>query len=160
LLLAVIAFQSPAACAVAPEGYQVAQSISVHDGCDCIIELLEDNRITEAIRKDIAERGNVFSNPTLYAVFDRIPIRNAAVQIVDRRGNVTDRREFDMPLATINEKPIRIGLPAPVAYELTVDRSRGELLSSGPDSYFFSVSKRKFTWIEFLDDATHRREGL
>ena len=87
-------------------------------------------------------------------------MRNAAVQIVDWQGNVEDRRDFDMPLAILNEKSVKIGLPVPTAYELTVDRNRGELLFSGLATYFFSVAKSKFAWIYFLDDTTHRRYEL
>lgn len=40
LLSAMIGLQIPAAYAVAPEGYQVVQSVDVHGSCDCIIELI------------------------------------------------------------------------------------------------------------------------
>lgn len=153
-------FQSAAASATAPGGYQVAQSVAVQGDCHCTVELLEDSRITDSIRDDIAKKGNILNDSTLYGVFDKVPMRNAAVQIVDRQGNVEDRRDFDMPLATLDGKPVQIGLPVPIAYELTVDRNRGDLLFSGPATYFFSVSKSKFVWIHFLDDTTHRRYEL
>ena len=47
-------FQSPAAWATAPDGYQISQRVVVQSDCHCTVEVLEDDRITDAIRNDIA----------------------------------------------------------------------------------------------------------
>ncbi len=151
---------APGAWAAAPNGYRVAQSVTL-SGCACKAEMLEDARLTDAMRNVLAGVGVIDpKDEVLFKTFAAAPMKNAAIRIVGPKGKVTDRREFDVPLAILRDKPLALGVPKASVYSLEVDRNRGEVAFSGPAYYFFSVQGGRFDWVKYADQATGKRLEL
>lgn len=160
LLFAAVSPAASHAAAIAPDGYQVVQSIPLR-GCACKAEILEDARLTQPMRDVLAGIGVIYpKDEPLFKDFDKAPMKNAAIRIVGPKGKVLDHRDFDVPLANLRDKPLALGIPKDAIYSLEVDRSRGELYFSGPAYYFFSVRGGRFDWVHSVDQATRKRYEL
>jgi hypothetical protein len=138
-----------------PAGYRVAEQIPAGALNGETFVILEDNRITSAMRKQMwgqADDPDILFDPGSPQAreFAQHPFRNARLRLMDPSGAIAAEKAFTEPLAEIKPAPLR-GMPAPTFF-LTVDYSTGAGGFSGPATTILVPSAAKLEPLHYLSD--------
>ncbi|RAS39326.1 hypothetical protein BX591_101665 [Paraburkholderia bryophila] len=129
----------------APDGYHVIQRAPGLDGDS--IELLEDERITPALQKQLwgtgaSEEGLPGNDPK--------PLAKAQLRLVSTSGAIAATRQLDYPLARVQPAPLH-GLPGPVLF-LTVDATAPMGSYSGPATQILMPPRQSLDPVQYTTD--------
>ncbi|WCM18569.1 hypothetical protein NDK50_14050 [Paraburkholderia bryophila] len=129
----------------APDGYHVIQRAPGLDGDS--IELLEDERITPALQKQLwgtgaSEEGLPGNDPK--------PLVKAQLRLVSASGAIAATRQLDYPLARVQTAPLH-GLPGPVLF-LTVDATAPMGSYSGPATQILMPARQSLDPVQYTTD--------
>ncbi|ASL45341.1 hypothetical protein bAD24_I17865 [Burkholderia sp. AD24] len=129
----------------APDGYHVTQHAPGLDGDS--IELLEDERITPALQKQLwgtgaSEEGLPGNDPK--------PLAKAQLRLVSASGAIAATRQLDYPLARVQPAPLH-GLPGPVLF-LTVDATAPMGSYSGPATQILMPARQSLDPVQYTTD--------
>ncbi|HEY4304975.1 MAG TPA: hypothetical protein VGM82_10940 [Gemmatimonadaceae bacterium] len=159
----------PSDAVAAHPGYRVQQSIALHtDGAkDAKLELLEDSRITPAIRTGF-QRGlpdDVCARPTANAIIAfcglirHQPLRSAMVRFADTAGHDIDTTLLERPIADV-----MLVIHDPAAsrrvYGVSVDLSAEAGSYSGPYVRLLDQRSRRFDWLRARDSISGQTDEL
>lgn len=136
---------TPTPTVAAPDGYHVMQRAPGLDGDS--IELLEDDRITPALQKQLwgtgaSEDGLPGNDPK--------PLVKAQLRLVSASGAIAATRQLDYPLARVEPAPLR-GLPGPVLF-LTVDATAPTGSYSGPATQILMPARQSLDSVQYTAD--------
>lgn len=136
---------TPAPTVAAPDGYHVTQRAPGLDGDS--IELLEDERITPALQKQLwgtgaSEEGLPGNDPK--------PLVKAQLRLVSASGAIAATRQLDYPLARVEPAPLH-GLPGPVLF-LTVDATAPMGSYSGPATQILMPARQSLDPVQYTTD--------
>jgi hypothetical protein len=131
VLAALIAADAaPPAPPALPAGYAVHQSLPLDqatNGIDGTLQILEDSRITPALRADMWQQTTdldlvLAEGDPLRADLRKHPLQGAHLRLVDAAGKVVTDQAFDVPLAAIDRQVLHAGPPT---YLVSTDHSLG-----------------------------------
>ncbi|PQV53059.1 hypothetical protein [Paraburkholderia sp. BL21I4N1] len=136
---------TPAPTVAAPDGYHVTQRAPGLDGDS--IELLEDERITPALQKQLwgtgaSEEGLPGNDPK--------PLVKAQLRLVSASGAIAATRQLDYPLARVEPAPLH-GLPGPVLF-LTIDATAPMGSYSGPATQILMPARQSLDPVQYTAD--------
>lgn len=149
---------SASAKAQVPTGYAIRDSthlVASANGVDGQLQLLEDERLTPAIRSAVLG-GGLWMGLCDYDPQDEAlrsfcrslsvtPLREAALRVVDNHGNVLDEFRANRWVGQIAVRSLVRN--APVTYLITIDRSAGWGSYSGPVTSFVDVRDGSLQWL-------------
>ena len=129
-LLALLAVPAWADAPAPPAGYAVHQSLALDqaaNGIDGALQILEDNRITPALRSDMWQQTTdldlvLAADDPLRKALSKTPLRDAHLRLIDAAGKVTADQAFDVPLAEIDRQLLHEGAPT---FLVSADHSLG-----------------------------------
>ena len=138
-----------------PGGYSVAQRVPAGGPDGDVLVILQDRRITPAMRELAKGNGGdpymMFDQGSpLAAEFTRRPFLNAQLLLVSASGATVARKQLERPLATVEPAPLH-GLPAPT-FLFTVDYSIGMGGYNGPAAQLLVPSERRLDPVEAVTD--------
>ncbi|WGS48720.1 hypothetical protein LFL96_13115 [Paraburkholderia sp. D15] len=125
-----------------PAGYHVVQRVPGADGDS--IELLEDERVTPALQKQLWGTGE--SQEALPGN-DPKPLAKAQLRLVSAAGAIAATRQLDYPLARVEPAPLH-GLPGPALF-LTVDASAPMGSYSGPATEVLMPARQSLDTVRY-----------
>jgi hypothetical protein len=142
----------------APAGYRVFRTIAVtrgSDGFDGRIELLQDERVSGALRDAIDEGLQCCDDPAAprSAEMQRFcesralrPLAPSVVRVLDRKGRVHAERSFPREKATLDVQKLYGAKPR--AFSVTVNFGIGMGAYGGPITWFFDLRTGRLRWLE------------
>jgi hypothetical protein len=141
LVLAPAAFAAEPAV---PAGYAVHRSLSLDpaaNGIDGTLQILEDARITPALRQDMWRQTTdtdliLAANDPLRRALAKTPLQPAHLRLVDGTGKVVADQAFDVPLADIDRQQLHEGAPT---FLVTADHSVGLGSYAGLETVLMAV---------------------
>jgi hypothetical protein len=156
-LFFLLACPTLAADGAAPAGYRVHQSIDLdrgRDGAAGRIELIQDERLTEARREEMEGGdfgtycGDDTSDPFCNSL-RRVPPRPAVVRWIGPEGRVRDSRVLERELAWMERRDLEPD--GALSFSVTVDRSIGMGSYAGPVTTFFHIRRGRIHEIAARD---------
>lgn len=147
-LLALAAAPAWANDAAVPAGYAVHRSLPLDkavNGTDGALQILEDGRITPALRGEMWRQTNdtdliLGAKDPLRAALAKQPLQPAHLRFVDGAGQVLADQPFDVPLADIDAEPLHDGGPT---YLVSADHSIGMGSYAGLETTLIEIDKGK-----------------
>jgi hypothetical protein len=147
-----------------PPGYVVRQHLPLTNGAR--LELLEDARITSALRKDFtrglpddscSDRPNAAWRVFCLEIHDH-PLHLAQIRVVARTQAQTGAATLERPVAELSVLDSAI-IGRPI-YVLTVDLSAEAGSYSGPYARLMDSGEQSIHWLRATDVTTHRTEEI
>ena len=132
LILAVVALAVPAWAdePAVPAGYAIHRSLALDQattGIDGALQILEDSRITPALRADMWQETTdlelvLAEGDPLRKALAKMPLRNAHLRLIDAAGKVIADQALGVPLADIDRQQLHDGAPT---FLVSTDHSLG-----------------------------------
>ena len=148
--LLVLALSPPARAdeAALPPGYALHRSLPLDkaaNGTDGALQILEDSRITPALRGLMWQQTNdtdliLAARDPLRAAFAKKPLQPAHLRFVDGAGKVLADQPFDVPLADIEVQPLHDGAPT---FLVSTDHSVGMGSYAGLETTLAEIDQGK-----------------
>jgi hypothetical protein len=142
----------------------VAGSISLSaasDGFDGRLELLEDSRLSPALKKALWESGGpemaLDPKDPLYKDLASIPLRNATLRLRDAHGKVVAEKTLEREMARIGFVSLHPGWRTIL---VTTDLSAGFGSYSGPDTELLEVSGAELESVVARDSESGSSEPI
>jgi hypothetical protein len=118
-LLALLSVPARAAGPALPAGYAIHQSLALDpaaNGIDGALQILEDSRITPALRADMWQETTdldlvLSEDDPLRKALKKTPLRGAHLRLVDAAGKMIADRAFTVPLAALDRQQLHDGGP-------------------------------------------------
>ena len=129
-LLALLAVPAWADAPALLAGYAVHRSLPLDqatNGIDGALQILEDSRITPALRSDMWQQTTdldlvLAGDDPLRKALSKTPLRGAHLRLIDAAGKVAADQAFDVPLAEIDRRQLHEGAPT---FLVSADHSLG-----------------------------------
>lgn len=143
-LFALLAAPAWAGEPAAPAGYAVHRSLALDqatNGIDGALQILEDSRITPALRSDMWQETTdldlvLAGDDPLRKALSRNPLWGAHLRMIDATGKVAADQAFDVPLADIDRQQLHEGAPT---FLVSADHSLGIGSYAGLETSLMSV---------------------
>jgi hypothetical protein len=129
-LLALLAVPAWAGAPAMPAGYAIHKSLALDqatNGIDGSLQILEDSRITPALRADMWQQTTdldlvLGQGDPLRKVLAKTPLRGAHLRLIDAAGKIVADQAFDVPLADVDRQQLHQGAPT---FLVSADHSLG-----------------------------------
>jgi len=155
LLLSMLALTpgTEAAAPAVPEGYAIHKSLPVDqatNGIDGALQVLEDSRITPALRADMWQETTdldlvLAEGDPLRKALAKEPLKGAHLRLVDATGKVIADQVFTVPLADIDRQQLHDG---PATFLVSADHSLGIGSYAGLETTLMDVDHGQLTTEE------------
>lgn len=146
LLALALALAAPARAdePAVPDGYAIHRSLPldpVANGIAGSLQILEDSRITPALRADLWQQTTdpdlvLAEGDPLRKILAKAPLKNAHLHLTDAAGAVIADRSFDVPLADIDRRQLHDGAPT---FLVSSDHSLGSGSYAGLETSLMAV---------------------
>lgn len=127
-----------------PVGYAIHKALPVDqatNGIDGSLQILEDSRITPALRADMWQQTTdldlvLAEGDPLRKAIAKAPLQGAHLRLVDAAGKVIADQSFDVPLADLDRQQLHAG---PATFLVGVDHSLGIGSYAGLETHLMDV---------------------